>query len=123
MSLLLRLGVGGVFLVEGIRKITDPFTRGIARFEELGFPFPGFFAPLVGGFEVACALLLLVGLGIRVAVLPLLTVLVGAIVVVRLADPAGIWIELGLAAACLALLWTGGGLLSLDRKLWEDAEG
>ncbi len=118
---LLRLWVGGAFLLEGARKFTDPAGHGIARFEALGFPFPGFFAPLVGGFEVACALLLLVGLGVRVAAFPPLTILLGALVLVRIGDPGGAWYELSLAASCVALLVLGGGALSLDRRLWRDA--
>jgi putative oxidoreductase len=118
LPLALRLFAGGALLFEGSRKFLDPGRFGIARFEALGFPFPGFFAPLVGGFEIACAVLLLVGLGVRVAAFPPLTLLLGALVLVRVTDPAGAWYELSLAAACVVLLFRGGGAYSLDRRLW-----
>jgi putative oxidoreductase len=118
LPLVLRVYTGGAFLFEGARKFLDPGRFGISRFEALGFPFPGFFAPLVGGFEVACGALLLLGLGVRVAAFPPLTILLGALVLVRATDPAGAWYELTLAAACVVLLFRGGGAYSLDRRLW-----
>jgi putative oxidoreductase len=122
LPLLARLVLGGVVLVEGARKFTDPMGFGIGRFEALGFPFPGFFAPLVGGFEVACALLLLVGLGVRVAAFPPLTIVLFALLIVRRADPVGALYEVTLAALAVFLLFRGGGRFSLDRTLWVNAQ-
>jgi putative oxidoreductase len=121
LPLLLRVGVSAVFIFEGGRKFVDPQLHGIGRFDAMGFPFPGFFAPLVGGFEVACALLLLVGLGVRVAAFPLVSILLAAMAVLLLQGPEPVFLELALLAACLVLLRTGGGALSLDRRIWLDA--
>jgi putative oxidoreductase len=118
LPLLLRVGVGGVFLFEGGRKFLVPQLHGIGRFDAMGFPFPGFFAPLVGGFEVACALLLLVGLGVRVAAFPLVSILLAAMAVLLLQGPEPVILEAALLGACLVLLRTGGGALSLDRRIW-----
>jgi putative oxidoreductase len=125
--LVLRLLVGGVFLVEGVRKFTDPMGMGIARFEAMGFPFPGFFAPLVGGFEVVCGLLLLAGLGVRVAALPLASILLGAMAVHLVQGtsraPGGILLEGVLLVMTVVLAWAGGGRASLDRRIWKGAAG
>lgn len=115
---LLRLAVGGVFVFEGALKFLRPFEYGIGRFDALGFPFPGFFAPLVGGFELACALLVLVGLGVRVAVIPLASILLAASVVVLAQGLGGVVLEFALVVACGILLRSGGGRWSLDRSLW-----
>lgn len=121
LPLLLRLGVAGVFLFEGGRKFLAPHLHGIGRFDAMGFPFPGFFAPLVGGFEVVCALLVLVGLGVRVAAFPLVSILLAAMAVLLLQGPEPVVLEAVLLGACLVLLRTGGGALSLDRRIWLDA--
>jgi len=118
LPLLLRVGVAGVFLFEGGRKFLVPQLHGIGRFDAMGFPFPGFFAPLVGGFEVTCALLLLVGLGVRVAAFPLISILLAAMAVLLLQGPEPVVLEAVLIGACLMLLRTGGGALSLDRHIW-----
>ncbi|CAN5645435.1 hypothetical protein BH23GEM11_BH23GEM11_06980 [soil metagenome] len=118
LPLLLRLLVGGVFLFEGARKFMSPHVYGIGRFDAMGFPFPGFFAPLVGGFEVACALLVLLGLGVRVAVIPLASILLAATVVILAQGLGLVALELGLVVACGVLLKLGGGAWSLDRSIW-----
>lgn len=123
----LRLLLAAVFLAAGLPKFT--MAQGTARFEALGFPFPGFFAPLVGGFEVVCALLVLVGLGVRVAVLPLATILLAAMAIHLVQGtataPGGILYEGVLLVVAVILGWTGGGRASLDRSIWRGvvAEG
>lgn len=123
LPLPLRLVLAGVFLWAGVLKFTDPMGAGIARFEALGFPFPGFFAPLVGGFEVVCALLLAVGLGVRVAVLPLATILLAAMSIHLVQGtstaPGGILFEGVLLVMAVVLGWTGGGRASLDHSIWR----
>jgi len=118
VPLLLRLALGGVFLFEGARKFTHPHVWGIGRFDAMGFPFPGFFAPLVGGFEVACAVLVLVGLGVRVAVIPLASILLAATVILLAQGLGGVVLELALVVVCGILLKVGGGAWSLDRRIW-----
>ena len=69
---LIRLMVGGVFLVEGILKFLYPNELGIGRFEKIGIPAPHLMGPFVGGIEILCGALVLVGLLTRLAVVPLL---------------------------------------------------
>jgi putative oxidoreductase len=124
---LIRLLVGWVFLAEGIQKFLLPGERGAGRFHEIGLPFPDLLGPLVGSFEIACGLLLLLGLGVRVAVCPLLGIMAGALLTTKLpilsaegffAAAHAARTDLAMTVGCVYLLMTGGGRLSLDRRLW-----
>ncbi len=123
---LIRLLVGGVFLSEGIQKFLYPGVRGAGRFEGIGLPFPDLLGPLVGSFEIACGLLLLVGLGVRVAVVPLLGIMAVALLATKLpilrqdgffeaAHAART--DLSMTVGSLYLLLMGGGRFSLDRRI------
>lgn len=78
-TLLIRLMVGAVFLSEGIQKFLFPALRGAGRFEKIGLPEPEFLGYFVGGFEVICGLLLLLGLLTRLAAIPTLIIMIVAI--------------------------------------------
>jgi len=65
--LLIRLMVGIVFLSEGIQKFLYPAELGTGRFEKIGIPSPDLVAPFVGGAEIVCGTLILVGLFLRFA--------------------------------------------------------
>jgi len=77
--LLIRLLVGLVFLSEGIQKFLFPAEVGAGRFEKIGLPSPEILGPMVGGFEIVCGVLVLLGLFTRLAVIPLLTIMAVAI--------------------------------------------
>jgi uncharacterized membrane protein YphA (DoxX/SURF4 family) len=76
---LVRIMVGAVFLSEGIQKFLFPAEVGAGRFAKIGLPAPETLAPFVGCFEIACGLLVLLGLLTRLAVLPLITIMLVAI--------------------------------------------
>lgn len=82
--ILIRLYVGAVFLFEGILKFLRPDALGTGRFDKAGIPAPGFFAPLDGVFEIACGLLILVGLLTRLAAIPMIVDMVGALLITKL---------------------------------------
>ena len=67
---LVRVMVGWVFLSEGIQKFLYPAALGVGRFEKIGIPAPYFSAPFVGVVEIACGVLLIVGLLTRLAAIP-----------------------------------------------------
>ncbi|MEN6492928.1 MAG: DoxX family protein [Thermoguttaceae bacterium] len=69
---LIRLVVGGVFLSEGIQKFLFPAALGAGRFAKIGIPYPETLAPMVGGFEIACGALLILGLLTRLAAIPMI---------------------------------------------------
>jgi putative oxidoreductase len=91
--ILVRLLVGAVFLSEGIQKFVFPATLGVGRFATIGFAAPGVLAPVVGGFEVACGALVLLGLFTRLAALPLLVIISVAIWTTKLPmlTAHGVW--------------------------------
>jgi putative oxidoreductase len=70
--ILIRLMVGAVFLSEGIQKFLYSESLGVGRFAKIGIPSPDVMAPFVGVVEVVCGSLVLVGLGTRLAAVPLL---------------------------------------------------
>ncbi len=136
-TILIRLMTGGVFLSEGIQKFLYPATRGVGRFEKMGFPEADFFAHFVGVFEVGCGLLLLVGLLTWAAALAMLINMSVAIVVTKLPiafgesfgpfvlrelKTYGFWsmahemrTDFAMWLGSLFLLIEGGGRWSLDR--------
>jgi uncharacterized membrane protein YphA (DoxX/SURF4 family) len=83
-TILIRLAVGAVFLSEGIQKFLYAESLGVGRFEKMGFENAHFIAPFVGGFEILCGILVLIGWFTRLAALPLITIMVVAIVTTKI---------------------------------------
>jgi putative oxidoreductase len=81
---LIRVMVGGVFLVEGILKFLYPGELAAGRFEKIGIPSPEVLGPFVGGVETLCGALLIVGLLTRFAAIPLLIDISVALVTTKL---------------------------------------
>ena len=82
--ILIRLIVGAVFLSEGIQKFLFPAARGVGRFIKIGLPAPEFLAYFVAVFEVACGLLILVGLLSRLAAIPMIINMLVAIAATKI---------------------------------------
>ncbi|MGA8144906.1 MAG: DoxX family protein [Candidatus Acidiferrales bacterium] len=123
--LLIRLPVGLIFLTQGILKFIDP-NMGVIRFTRIGFLHPYFTAHFVGTFEIACGLLLLIGLWTRVAAIPLLIVITTAIATTKLPElfraSQGFWYmvsdartDFAMLCSLLFLISAGAGSWSLDR--------
>ncbi|WP_175408341.1 DoxX family protein [Streptomyces sp. TRM64462] len=132
--ILVRLYVGAVFASEGVLKFVRPDELGAGRFDRAGIPLPGFFASLDGILEIACGLLILAGLFTRLAAVPMLVNMAGALAITKLpilwgAAPlfpgASGWWDLAhasrtdLAQLCgaLFLLAVGAGAWSADAHL------
>src|SRR5476649_599988 len=71
-TILIRIAVGGIVLAEGIQKFLYPADLGPGRFSKIGIPAPDVMSPFVGGIEIVCGALLIVGLLTRFAAIPLL---------------------------------------------------
>src|SRR5512136_2922651 len=71
-AILIRFMVGWVFLSEGIQKFLFPDALGVGRFVKIGIPYPEIMAPFIGGIEVVCGMLLIVGLLTRFAAIPMI---------------------------------------------------
>lgn len=128
--LLVRLAVGAVFLSEGIQKFLFSDDVGAGRFSKIGLPSPEFLGPLVGGFEIACGALVLLGLFTRLAVIPLLTIMAVAIYSTKLPIllKSGFWkvahegrTDFSMTLGALFLLIVGAGAWSLDAWLAKGA--
>lgn len=135
---LIRFVVGLVFLTEGILKFVYPDELGAGRFAKIGIPSPGAMGPFVGGVEVVCGALLILGLLTRLASLALLINISVAIVSTKLPILLGhgFWkfsltkaphygllgflhearTDLAMFAGLFFLLIMGAGLMSLDAK-------
>ena len=77
--LLVRLMVGLVFFEEGIQKFLFPDLMGAGRFTRIGIPHPELMGPFVGGVEIVCGALIVLGLLTRLAAFPLLVTISVAI--------------------------------------------
>jgi putative oxidoreductase len=130
-ALLLRILVGWVFLTEGIQKFLFPIALGYGRFEKIGIPYPHISAPFVGVVEIACGILLLVGLATRFATLPLLIDISVAIATTKvpILVHQGFWpamhearVDFCMFLGLIAILCIGGGQISCDAKRFMGGE-
>jgi uncharacterized membrane protein YphA (DoxX/SURF4 family) len=71
-TVLVRVMTGSVFLSEGIQKFLFPEDLAAGRFTKIGIPSPEIMGPFVGGCEVVCGALLIVGFLTRLAAIVLL---------------------------------------------------
>ena len=71
-TILIRIVVGGIFLTEGIQKFLYPGDLGAGRFAKIGIPAADMMGPFVGGKEIVCGALLIIGLLTRLAAILLL---------------------------------------------------
>lgn len=137
-TILIRIMVGAVFLGEGIQKFLYAGVVGAGRFERIGIPYHDLLGPFVGGVEIVCGTLVLVGLLTRLAVLPLLGVMAVAFLTtklpillgqdlgpfqVRQLPYYGFWgfahesrTDFSMVMGSLFLLIVGPGRLSLDAR-------
>ncbi len=133
--ILIRLMIGSIFVTEGIQKFLFPEALGAGRFAAIGIPQPGLTGPFVGSVEMSGGLLILLGLGTRLAAVPLLVNMMVAFASTkipiwlghgywRFADPAGkhgFWAmahesrtDLAMLLGLAFLLIVGAGSWSLD---------
>jgi putative oxidoreductase len=71
-TILVRIMTGSVFLSEGIQKFLYREELAAGRFAKIGIPSPEMMGPFVGGCEVVCGGLLIVGFLTRLAAIVLL---------------------------------------------------
>lgn len=138
-SALIRFVVGLVFASEGIQKFLYAEAQGSGRFAKIGIPAPEVMGPFVGVVETGCGVLLLVGLGTRLAALPLVVDMLVALASTKLpillghgywlfahtsAPKAGLWAflhesrtDLSMLCGATFLAIVGSDRWSLDRLL------
>jgi putative oxidoreductase len=137
---LIRLAVGmAVFFPEGLQKLLFAEILGAGRFVGIGIPWPEFFGPFVGVVEIACGLLIVLGLATRLATIPLIITMIVALLSTKLPillghdwwifhvremSRYGFWsaqhearTDVVMLLSLIFLLIVGGGGWSLDRWL------
>ncbi len=131
---LIRLYVGLVFAGEGVLKFLRVASLGTGRFEKAGIPAPSLFSTLDGIFEIGCGVLILVGLLTRLAAVPMIVDMLGALLITKLPifwghaplfpREHGWWdfihesrVDLAQLCGSLFLLLVGAGAYSLDARL------
>jgi uncharacterized membrane protein YphA (DoxX/SURF4 family) len=122
----IRLLVGGVFFLEGIKKFLFVEQWGAGRFARIGIPAPQVMGPFVGAVEIVCGLLLLAGLFTRIASLFLVIDISVAIASTKipLLLKSGFWpmeaearTDYSMLMGLLFLLIVGAGAWSLDARV------
>jgi putative oxidoreductase len=116
--LLARVTIGVAFAESGWGKVHNLETVA-AYFTELGIPAPRFQATFVSSVELICGALVLMGLGTRIAALPLIGTMIVALITAKAADISGFSDLIGTIEFCYAVLlvWlalAGAGKASLD---------
>jgi uncharacterized membrane protein YphA (DoxX/SURF4 family) len=131
---LIRFYVGLIFVGEGILKFLRPETLGPGRFEKAGIPAGAFFANLDGVFEIICGVMILAGLLVRLATLPMIVDMIGALVITKVPllwgsaplypKEGGFWdflhegrLEIAMLCGSIFLLIVGAGAYSLDGRV------
>jgi putative oxidoreductase len=125
-TVVIRLLVGGVFLLEGVKKFLFVDQWGAGRFVRIGIPAPHLMGPFVGVVEIVCGFLLLIGLFTRLASIPLIINISVAIASTKLPIllKSGFWpmeaealTDYSMLLGSAFLLFVGAGAWSLDAWL------
>lgn len=120
--LLLRLGLGVIFVYHGYPKLFGPTHQQMLQFAHMGFP--GYFVYVAGVIEFFGGCLLFQGLFTRLAGLFLAGEM--AIAIARVHVPQGglgavsnYQLPLALAVAAFTLVAVGAGAISFDRAIFK----
>ncbi|HKX77392.1 MAG TPA: DoxX family protein [Novosphingobium sp.] len=138
-AIFIRLSLAGVFIPEGLQKLTAPDILGAGRFAKIGIPWPEFFGPFVGVVELLAGLMFLIGYASRVAAVPIIAVMIVAIISTKIPILLGRewWIfslrdldrygflsfthetrtDWAMLMGAIFILLSGSGRWSLDEKL------
>lgn len=116
--LILRIGISSLMLVHGLPKLNMLFSGEAHHFPAIMGMSPTLSLVLAVLAEVGCSILVLVGLGTRLAVIPLIITMLVAVLYVHSADPFSAQ-ELGIHYVLVysALLVMGSGRFSVDHIL------
>jgi putative oxidoreductase len=122
--LLLRIGVGVIFIVAGWGKLTG--IEGVQGFfGNIGIPLPGIMAWVVALVEFVGGIMILVGYKVQIPGILLAITMLVAIFTVKMGGDGGfrgMRLEIILMLASLALAMMSTGSYSLDSKLGGDGK-
>ena len=119
--LALRIGIAAMMLVHGLPKLQMLLSGDVSQFPSVLGMGSGLSLALATLAEVLCSILILIGLGTRLASIPLLITMLVAVLIVHATDPFAAQ-ELGLLylMGYVVLLLLGGGRFSLDAMLTKE---
>ncbi len=125
--ILIRIAVGCIFLSEGIQKFLFPGELGAGRFIKIGIPYPDFFGPFVGTFEIVCGVMVLIGCFTRLFSIPLIIIMLVAITSTKIVNiPVdGFWetahgarTNFSMLLSSIFLFISGAGKWSVDKYIF-----
>jgi putative oxidoreductase len=144
-TILIRFVVGIIFFAEGVQKFLFPGEVGAGRFAKIPIPNAEMTASVIGSLEIICGALVLFGLVTRLAVLPLIGIMLTAIFTTKIpillgteflgfslrkVSYYGVWgflhesrTDLAMLFGSMFLLIVGGGRWSVDALLASRTEG
>ncbi len=119
-GLFLRLIVGVMMIHNGFDKLADIPGFAEAYVQVIGLPFPIFFSYVAAWVEIVGSVLMILGLGVRLAAFSLLATM--AVAILHHLKVAGLsipYLELSSVYAACFLFFTvnGAGVVSLDHRL------
>ncbi len=116
--LILRVGAAALMLTHGYPKLTNVLAGDLSFGDPIGLG-PELSLILVTFAEFLCSSLILLGLGTRIATIPLIINTIVIVLVAHADDPFGVK-EKGLLFMVMfvVLFFTGSGKYSLDEKLY-----
>jgi putative oxidoreductase len=121
-STVLRIVCGVAFIPAGAMKFAD-MGMTTAGFVAAGYPDTPVIPILVALLELVAGLMLIVGLGTRLAALGLGIVMIGATIANVLTFPAAIPVTVLLFVFMTYLLWAGPGKAALDNRILAKQAG
>ena len=136
--ILIRLYVGLIFAGEGVLKFVRPDELGPGRFDRAGIPGATVLAYLDGALEIGCGALIVAGLFVRLASVPMIADMVGALLITKMPilwgdaplypKESGFWdmfhegrLEVAMLCGSVFLIIVGAGAYSLDIRTMRNA--
>mgnify|MGYP001773866872 CR=1 FL=1 len=123
---ILRLSIGVIFLAHGYQKLFIMKPVAVAGFlKNLGFPFSDLFGWILSLTEFIGGLALIVGIAVRGFAILLSIVMVLAILLVKTKigligqGSVGAELDLALLSSLIVLILKGGGIYSLEQKIFK----
>jgi len=113
--LVLRVGIGAMFLYAGVMKLFDPaMVSGMLG--GIGFPAPTFWAWVLIVCEALGGLAVLLGFQLKYVTVPLAVILLVATLTVHLGNPGVALQHVALLAGTISLWLSGPGTLAVSKQ-------